>query len=353
MSVTASCKFPFLDKWKKICEKNKILEFIDSVLSGHAQMAFNDNSFSGIVLIVAIYIASPIQAVSGVWATIVATLVAYLIGVPRGLITSGLYGFNAALTGLAIPALIFSGSGLTSGLFLYSTLGGLLSVLLTASFGNFFSKWDIPTLALPFCITIFILVPASVLFSGLHGSVSAPMVIEIAAQEQNVWTMSEFITASLNGLSQVIWVNNIGSSILYLLAILMASRIDVFSTILATLVSTSGGIAFGLPKDFMLLGLHGFNAVLLMQVITRAYVANVYSYILGSVLSVCTVIFTAALTVLFAPIGEVSSTAFPYVIVCFLALSARDVFRNLKYVPARNWGVPEEINKKLKNDTIE
>ena len=60
MSATASCRFPFLDEWKDLSDNNKICGFVDSALSCYAQIAFNDNIFSGILMIIATWIGSPV-----------------------------------------------------------------------------------------------------------------------------------------------------------------------------------------------------------------------------------------------------------------------------------------------------
>lgn len=349
MSAIASCKFPFLEEWKRLTNQNKALEVIDSVLSGYAQIAFNDNSFSGLLLIVAIYIGSPVQAISGVWATLVATIIAYIFRIPNGLIRAGLYGFNAALAGLAIPVLIFPNSSITLELLLYSALAAIFTVLLTAALGQMFLKWDIPTLALPYSITLFIFIPASVILRGLNASPPVAAIIEMAgAHTQNIWTIGEFLTATVNGISQVIWVDNILSGILYLIAVIIASRIDTISTIIGALVSTLVAIALGLPKESVIIGLYGYNAVLLMKVITRGFVINNRSYILAIILAAFTTIVTASLNVVFAPLGVTSVAAFPYSILCIIVFMTRDLFKNLIYVPAKNWGVPETIYQESK-----
>ena len=50
MGSFASCKFPFLDEWKKFAGGNPAAGWVDAVLSGFAQIIFSDNSFSGLLL---------------------------------------------------------------------------------------------------------------------------------------------------------------------------------------------------------------------------------------------------------------------------------------------------------------
>ncbi len=352
MSATASCKFPLLNEWKEASSKSIVLDIIDNVLSGFAQIAFNDNSFAGLLMIIATYIGSPVQAIIGVWATLIATLAAYAFGVHKGLIRAGLYGFNAALCGVAIPALVFPGSPVTFQLLLYSGIAAIFAVVLQMGFGNFFSKWGVPSLALPYSTTLLIFVPAALSLGNLNITRSAGAVFDIVgANSQGVWTIVEFIEAALNGIAQVLWVEDPITGALYLVAVLMASRIDVISTLVGALVATLAAIALGLPKDLIVAGVYGFNAVLLMKVITRGFLITKKSYLIGIVLSVVTVVFTAGLRVIFAPIGAVASFAFPYAILCIVVFLGRDMFKDMIYVPGSNWGVPETIKKDFKPES--
>jgi len=347
----ASCSFPFLEKWKGICEKNKPCAFIDSVLSGFAQIAFSDNTFSGILLLAAIFIGSPTQAVSALWATFVGTLAAYLIGIPKGLIRGGFYGFNAVLSGLILPLLVFPGQGVTLGLLVLSTLAGLMCTLLGAALGSFFGKWEVPALAAPFCLTIFILVPASLLFSTLGAAPFAPAVATSAAAPAG-YSITEVLLASLNGIAQVLLLGKPVCGLLYLVAVLFSSRIDALNSIVGVLLGTAAAIALGLPKDAVMAGLYGFNAILLMHIMARAFVPSVKSYLLSMVCAGFTSVLAAALQVILAPLGLPSFLAIPYVAICIAVLLGRSLYKGLTYVPPQYWGVPETIRRDLKSGKI-
>ncbi len=345
MAATASCKFPLLNEWKEISAKNKVLSLIDDVLSGYAQIAFNDNTFSAILMIFATYLASPIAALSGVWATFVATVTAHILGVPKGAIKSGVYGFNPALAGLSIGILVVFPD--ISRLLLYSGIAGILCVVFQAALVQFLGKWNVPPLALPYCITMCVLTPATLNFGGLYSSGIAQKLFE-AAGAPGVWTAAEFVTASLNGIAQVLWVDYPLTGILYLVAVLMASRIDVVSVIIGAVVSTAVAIALGLPKDLVLIGIYGYNAVLVMHVITRGFLINARSYAFAVVLAALTVFLAAGLRVVFAPLGIVSFYAIPYAVTCIVAFLGRETYGKFAYVPSINWGVPETIAQEFK-----
>lgn len=307
MPATASCKFPFLDKWKGICEKNKGCEFFDSILSGYAQIAFNDNSFSGVLMIAATCLGSPIQAFSAIWTIVIGTLTAYLTGISRDLIRRGLYGFNAALAGLAIPVLMFPGQGITGGMLIILTLAGIMCTFLTVVLGKFFGKWGVPSLAAPYCICVIILISAGVLLGILEISpagliTNQPALIGI-----------EFIIAGLNGIAQVLWLDQPICGLIYLIAVLLASRLDVISSIIGAVVGTVFAIALGLPTDTILSGAYGSNAVLLMYVMTRGFAPGFKSYSLAILGAGFTLVVGTAVKFILAPLGVESFLAIPYI----------------------------------------
>ena len=50
MASYASCKFPLVDEFKDYGEKNKVVGFIDSVLSGFGQIVLSDNPVTGLLV---------------------------------------------------------------------------------------------------------------------------------------------------------------------------------------------------------------------------------------------------------------------------------------------------------------
>lgn len=344
MSATASCHFPFLDEWKDICEKNRICEFVDSVISGYAQIAFNDNTFSGVLLIIATWIGSPLQCAMAVWATFVCTLCAYLIRVPKDLIRSGLYGFNAALSGLAIPLVLFPEQNFSFYMFGATTVAAVMCVFLTTFLRNFFGKWNVPALSAPYCAAVFMLVLFAT-FNGASDTSSISINTLFFTTSLENWTLPEMISAVFNGAAQVLWVEKPICGILYLIALLPASRIDASNAIIATVVSTTMAIVLGLPKDAVLIGLYGFNSILLMEVFSRGFLFSARSYLLNLIAAAFTPILCVVFKVILAPLGLGSVLAFPYVTICILVFLCRGKLKGFTYVPGKYWGVPETIYK--------
>lgn len=329
-------------QWKN----NKCLVFIRYVLSGYAQIAFNDHPVSGLLLLAATCIGSPIQAVSALWATIVATAVACFLGIPKELLSSGLYGFNAALAGLALPPLLFSGQSISISLLICSSLAGILCVFLTAGFGNLLGRWQLPSLAIPYCLAVILLLTACT----LSGTIKfVPAQASVSASLLSSYTPLELIEALLNGISQIIWIGKPLCGLLYLAAVLPFSRLDVLNSLLGSLAATTAAIALGLPKETVLNGIYGLNGALLMNVLTRAFVPCAKGYALAILSAGFTTLIAAACQALLAPLGISTFLAIPYVTVCLLLFMGRDLFCGLSYIPPAQWTIPEMLFKKIEN----
>lgn len=353
MAALATCKFPLVDKWKDAADKNVVLGFIDSLLSGYGQIAFNDNPFSGLLFIIGCFVGSPQNGICSLICAFTATLLAYFLGISRGLLRFGLYTFNAALAGMGIGLFIFTGqTAITLGMVLFCIVGGIICVFFTAALTGILSKWAVPPLALPYCIALMILVPASLFISAVGPSTSViPRLGEMKELTAQVWTSADFFTSFMNNFAEILWQSNPLSGAFFLVGVIVASRIDFLSAITASAIATATAIGLNLPFENNMIGIYGYNAVLLsMVMIGRGYAISTVNVIYTALLAVVSVFLTACLGTIFAPLGF-PVAAFPYVILAIFALLGKDLLKGLIPVDIMLWGVPETIRKALKKQS--
>ena len=81
---------------------NPLLAFIDSCLRGVGQVCFMNNPVTGLAILVAMFVAEPWLGFAGVLGVVVSTLAAIVIGMDRGAIRAGLFGFNGILVGAGL-----------------------------------------------------------------------------------------------------------------------------------------------------------------------------------------------------------------------------------------------------------
>lgn len=130
--------------------------------------------FAGILLLVSFF--DPMAGLSGLISIVTANTTAYLIGLNRQNILSGMYGFNSLLVGLGI-GVYFSFS---PEFFILLVFAAILTLFLTLLFEGVIGKYGLPYLTLSFLFTFWLVMLASRRYSGLSIS------------ERGIFTYNEF-----------------------------------------------------------------------------------------------------------------------------------------------------------------
>ncbi|KAL3975904.1 crooked neck [Sarotherodon galilaeus] len=86
-----------------------LLQLLDWVLRGAAQVMFVNNPLSGLVIFAGLILQNYWWALNGFVGTLFATISALLLQQNRGAIAAGLYGYNGILVGLLMA--VFSNAG--------------------------------------------------------------------------------------------------------------------------------------------------------------------------------------------------------------------------------------------------
>lgn len=346
----ASCKFPFLDKWKGAADKNSFLGFIDSVLSGYAQIVLSDNTLTGLLFVIACFVNGAGIGVATLVSAVTATLAAKFIGVADIQLRLGLFTFSAALAGIGVGALIFPGQGISIALILLAIVSGIVCTGLTAGLSALLAPYKVPAFSLPFCIVLAIFIPSSIRFLNISASTFTLPYLNAAtaAGDVTAWTISDFLGAIINNFAEVLFQANTMTGVLVLAGLLCSSRIDTLSAIIASCCSTLTAIALGLPNELIMLGLTGYNAIFLfVTLFGRAFAMSIKSFIMAILASICSVFVYAGLGAWFAPLA-IPVAAFPFAFIAIILMLSKESFIGLKAVEPLYWGVPETISKMLK-----
>lgn len=338
-------------KWKEAADKNSVLAFLDIMVSGFSQITFNVHPICGLLLVIAAFVASPIQAISGLWAVLIATGLIYAVGIPIEQAREGLYTINPALLGLAIP-MVSNQNNLSvfPQILFLSAIGAVLCVLITSGLRQVLSTWKVSPLAIPYSLALMIISSATYYFANLHPDpLFTPSVVSLMQNDGAIWTIKSFTTAVLNGLAQVIWMEDVPlapvSGILVLMAVCIVSRIDAIMAVITAILATIIAIALGIGKGGIMLGLYGYNAILLSFVLFgRAYKMSIRSFIMTVILAALTVPFAAGIKPLLSVVGA-PVAAFPFALLGILAMLSKSFFTRLKYNEPKDWTIPEKSGK--------
>lgn len=345
MGALASCDFPFLNQWKNLIDSNKFLGFIDAVLCAFSQIIFSDNSFSGLVLLIASFIVSPQVGCAGLWSAIVSVAFCKIVEAPPIVTRMGVHSFCSTLSGIIMGGLVFS-DGMDVRFFVFFTLSSIFCTITVLACSHIFSTWNAAALGLPFGFTSLVFMGAAqnMGFVSQAESVVAHAATNLTPEDIAPWSSGEIIQSIYAGISELLGGTTWIVAVLIGVALLMSSRIDFISAIIGVATGALTAMYFGVPNVPILIGLYGYNGMLLMFVLNgRAFKITPKSYTLNIILAGMTSILAAWMSVSFGLIGAVC-TAFPFSIICCLMMIAAPNM-NLEYRPAAYWGVPETVGK--------
>lgn len=151
----------------KFIESDIFIKLIDVTLRAYARVMFQNNSLTGLLFFIAIFIGAYDEghstiAYGSVLGTVVATLTSLTVN-DRKSWQAGLYSYNGCLVGVALLVFLEM-NPLAWGCIIPSSI---ISVVSTISIANILKTWKISVLTAPFFITWIILF-ASYAFSNLH-----------------------------------------------------------------------------------------------------------------------------------------------------------------------------------------
>ncbi|MCY9276835.1 urea transporter [Bacillus haynesii] len=126
------------------------VNLMDRIFHGIGQVFFLNNTVSGILIFLAVFWAGRKLGLYAVIGNAVAIIIAFLLGGERSLITSGLYGYNAILTILAVSAVFNREHNRFA--FLSGIISACLTVPITAGLSTYLLPYGLPALTMPFVL---------------------------------------------------------------------------------------------------------------------------------------------------------------------------------------------------------
>ncbi|XP_035246266.1 urea transporter 2-like isoform X3 [Anguilla anguilla] len=238
-----------------------LLQLLDWVLRGAAQVMFVNNPLSGLIIFGGLILQNRWWALNGFVGTLFATISALLLHQSREAIAAGLYGYNGILVGLLMA--VFSDKGdwywwlLLPNIFLSMTCPIVSSALASIN-----SKWDLPVFTLPFNI----LVCLHMVATGHYNHHFPQVLIQPRTSLPNI-TWSEIDVAKLFravpvGVGQVYGCDNALTGGIFIVSLFISSPITCLHATIGSTVGMVTGLALAAPFEDIYFGLWGYNCVL-------------------------------------------------------------------------------------------
>jgi len=266
---------------------------IQIILRGIGQVMFQNNIYSGFLFLIGIFYNSWLLGLAAIVGTIVSTGTAYILKYSKENIENGLYGFNGALTGIAI--LFFFEFSLVTSFAL--VIGAICSTLVMHNL-----KKIIPPFTAPFVITTWIVVALLLFIFNLK------LLSSSAALTERI----DIFSASGNGFGQIMFQENVVSGLFFLLAILINSKLSALYALYASLLGLLIGWLLSEPLSTLNAGLMGYNGILCAIALTEKK-RNDFQWI------TIAIILSVLLNIGLARIGIITLTA-PFILSTWIVL---------------------------------
>jgi urea transporter len=140
------------------------ITWFHGITMGIAEIFFQDNWVTGVVILVGIAINTRIGAAMALMGSTLAVASAMFYGAHDDAIRDGLFGYNAALTAMALGGMFLA---LTWQGFIYTVIGILVTTRVWASLGIFLEPSGMPVLTSAFVFVTWLMLLAKNGFSGL------------------------------------------------------------------------------------------------------------------------------------------------------------------------------------------
>jgi urea transporter len=291
------------------------VDAIRIVLKNISQVLLLNNAWTGLFILLGLFIGSWKVGVMALIASVIALLLAKRTNYSEEEINTGLSGFNPVLTAIALTLFLVPKW--------YSLIIILVAIIITmpigSAFREFFKPFGVPMLTMPYVFVSWLILLMSFQFKFVNADVN---ILPNAIQEiQFSGHHIQFINAFLSGFSEIFLLKSVLAGTLILIGIFIASRKAGVYAIVANLIGFLAVIVLGANHDQINEGLFGYNViltVLALGIAFRTRIQRPISIVLGILL---TVVIHAGMTTLLTPYGLPVFTL-PFIIATWIMLFA-------------------------------
>lgn len=305
---------------KKFLKEGELFPFLLASIKGISQIMLIENAITGIIILLAITLASPFLGSITFISVMIGTLIAKIGGADKQAVNAGLFGYNSALTGLALSLFLDGPYN-----WIIALIGAAIVSILTAALMHFIKGIDIPILTFPFVIiTWFMLLITYKLETFQLNPILAPEILSNVTVDFS--GEINWLGGFVLGIAQIFFLDNIYSGILLFIALFWAGwRFGVYAIIGSAIALLTASL-FGGEQSLISLGLYGYNAILTIIAVSIVFKESdnrfaLYSGMIGASL---TILITASLSVWLLPFGLPALTM-AFVLGTWIFLGARKV----------------------------
>lgn len=218
--------------------------FINIILRGLGQIMLQENSATGLLFLIGIFYGSISMGIAAILSVCCGTITAGILGYDKTEIEKGLYGFSAALVGVAL-ILFFEPVFIV---WLAIIVGSALATMLQ----HLFIIKKIPVFTLPF-----VLVTWTIIFLFQNFYPVAPCLLLTATIP-----VDYDFTFAFRGFGQVIFKSSVFAGMAFFIGVYISSPISALYGIAGAVLAAMLSAWFSAPFANVGMGLFSYNAVL-------------------------------------------------------------------------------------------
>jgi urea transporter len=342
-----------MPEWSDRADQSPGLAFVDSCLRGVGQVCFMNNPVTGLLILAGMAVGEAWLAVAGILGLATSTAVALALGMDRGAIRAGLFGFNGVLVGAGMSLFLQPDWDLL--VMVWIVVGAALSTILHAALANvFLGAWAVPPFTLAFnLITLMFLIGALNFANGRVSGLIAPADAQVtggtvetalraAVNADAANNIEGVVNAILRGISQLFFANSIVAGILIVVGIAVASRIAAVFALVGSTVGMLTGLALGANGVAIYNGLWGFNSFDAALAIGGVFFVLTWrTGVLAVACAVLAAMLFGAIVALFIPWGLPALTL-PFVFATLTFVLLKGTSDKLDHVEVADITTPEE-----------
>ena len=293
-------------------------------LKGISQVIFIENVVSGVLILIAITIASYELGIITLCSSLIGTIIGKIGRANEKSVSTGLYGYNSVLTGLALMLFL---TGPTR--WMIALAGAVIAAIFSAAMVHFMKNTALPILTFPFIIlTWFMLLVSYRLEAFQLSNTLVPQ--SLSLWELNIEGEMNLTEEIFNGIGQVFFLDNNLSGLLLFIAVFWAGWKLGLYAVVGNATALLIAYELGAEHPLIISGLYGYNAILACMAVASVFSTeeNRYRNISGILAACLTVPLTASVSTWLLPYGLPALTM-PFVLSTWLFLGARKVLSKL------------------------
>ncbi|KAI4876612.1 hypothetical protein NFI96_020555, partial [Prochilodus magdalenae] len=242
-------------------DKPFCMQLLEWSLRGVSGVIMVDNPVSGALILTAMTLFSPWQALLGSIGLLTSTVTALIIGHKRAEVSRGQYGYNGMLVALLIGSFSSAGDWYWW-LLLPACFAGATTTFLYSGFAPVFDHWDLPVNVFPFNTVLLLYLSCTGTNNLRYPNYPAlPLVAPLSTNHTQINKL-QLLQGVVLGVGQVFACDALGPTLLILGAVLLFSPILALHAVLGSGIGTLAGLSLSVQQDALYTGLTGFNGAL-------------------------------------------------------------------------------------------